>query len=66
MSIQVKISQSFLTQEQFVEVSNNQLGGLILKICEIDEQKEAYNPRLYLEKDEALALAKMLIEIANN
>ena len=66
MSIQVKISQSFSTQEQFVEVSNNQLGGLILKICEIDEQGEAYNPRLYLEKEEALALAKMLTEIANN
>ena len=65
MSVEVKISQSFHTEDQFVEVSSDP-GGLILRICEIDEQGEAYNPRLYLSKQEAIALANMLLSIANN
>jgi hypothetical protein len=65
MSVDVKISQSFQTQEQFVQVSNSPLGGLILMMCEIDEQGEAYNPRLYLSKQEAIALANMLINVAD-
>ena len=65
MSVDIKISQSFQTQEQFVEVSNTPLGGLMLSICEIDELGEAYNPRLYLSKQEAIALANMLLNVAD-
>ena len=62
MSVDVKVSQSFQTQEQFVEGANNSLGGLVLRVSELGEDPTC---RLYLEKDEALALASMLIEIAN-
>ena len=65
MSVDVKISQSFQTQEQFVEVYNAPLGGLVLSLCEIDEMGEAYNPRLYLSKQEAIALANMLLNVAD-
>jgi hypothetical protein len=65
MSVDVKVSQSFQTQDQFVEVSNAPIGGLILSICEIDELGEAYNPRLYLTKQEAIALANMLLNVVD-
>jgi hypothetical protein len=60
MKVEVKVAQSFYTEDQFVEVSSNSLGGLVLKICE--EENEV---RLYLNKDQALALAKMLVEVSN-
>jgi hypothetical protein len=58
MKVEVKVAQSFYTEDQFVEVSNN--GGIMLKIIEGEDQT-----RLYLNKDQALALAKMLVEVSN-
>ena len=60
MKVEVKVAQSFYTEDQFVEVSNDPLGGIMLKIIEGEDQA-----RLYLNKDQALALAKMLAEVSN-
>lgn len=65
MSVQIKSSSSFQTVDQFVEVSTMESGGVMLSLCEIDDQGEAYNPRLYLTKQEALALSSMLKDIAD-
>lgn len=65
MAVSIKSSSSFQTEGQFVEVSTMELGGVLLIISEIYGQEEAYSPRLYLTKEEALALAKMLQDIAD-
>ena len=65
MSIKIKSSSSFQTEEQSVSVSTMEIGGVLLSICEICEMGEDYSPRLYLTKQEAYALAGMLNSIAD-
>jgi hypothetical protein len=65
MSVQIKSSSSFQTQDQFVEVSTTELGGVMLLFSEIDKGGEAYVVKRYFSKQEALALSNMLKDIAD-
>jgi Mg/Co/Ni transporter MgtE len=62
MSVFVKVTQELLTQEQCVQVFNNELGGVQLRLIENFSENSFI---MYLTSAEAKALARMLNEVAD-
>lgn len=62
MSVFVKVTQELLTQEQCVQVFNNELGGVQLRLIENFSENSFI---MYLTSTEAKALARMLNEVAD-
>jgi hypothetical protein len=62
MAVHVKITQELNTSTQVVQVSNDELGGMILVVREGDNYYDYRN--VYLTQAEAKALSDMLRDVA--
>jgi hypothetical protein len=62
MSVFVRITQELNTESQIVQVYNDELGGIVLVVREVEDMMDTRH--LYLTKAEAKALAGMLNEVA--
>ena len=62
MAVHVKITQELTTSTQVVQVSNDELGGMILVVREGGDYYDYRN--VYLTQAEAKALSDMLRNVA--